>query len=114
MSFSISKNLYKNNDVNRINDMEKMSVKTEGEKLAKIIERGPISFHNDSGRLLYQPSRTMEFDPKLTDEYLRTTNCMFKKPIYHRENIVYDSNNGKWKLVSDINIDKYISMQYSI
>jgi hypothetical protein len=86
-----------------------MSIRSQGEKIARNIESSSVSLTetSDSSRFFYRPTFPIEFDLDSTNEYLRSNNSMFKKPIYNSEKIFFDSITGKWKLTPDLSVNRF-------
>ena len=88
---------------------------TEGEKIADTIDLKPTTLKNRDGRFLYYPSQipdcVQDIQTKSTEEYLKTfqQGYALSKPVYERENMVYDNTAKRWKLVPESELYKYTS-----
>ena len=80
-----------------------------GQKVAETIDLEPAKLKDHGGHFLYYPSKISTdsvetIQQKTTEDYLKTSsssNVFLPKPEYEKEDIVFDPNIQKWKLVKE-------------
>ena len=87
---------------------------SKGQEIADTIDMEPVKMKNYGDKFFYHPVKVQIpelVQTKSTEEYLQTHHpgMMFQKPEYEKEELVKDHHTGRWILVKESDMYKYIN-----